>query len=313
LDDEFFEEDAMRVIVLGGTGLIGKALVNDLLAGSYEVVILSRDPGRYAGKAPAGVRLEKWDGRSAQGWGHLVEGAAAVVNLAGESIAAGRWSEGRKKAILESRVNAGKAVVQAVTAAGVKPGVVIQSSAVGYYGPRGDEVITEQSTSGKDFLSKVCRQWEESTLAVEAAGVRRAILRTGIVLSLDGGALPLMLLPFRFFAGGKLGNGHQWMPWIHIADEIGAIRFLIENSQAAGVYNLSAPNPVTNAEFSRAVGKAMRRPAAIPAPAFAMRAALGEMSTLTLDGQRVVPERLKQLGFVFQYPQVESALRALLS
>ncbi len=301
----------MRVIVLGGTGLIGKALVADLAKDGHEVVVLSRNPQRHSGGLPAGVRLEKWDGRSARGWGELV-GGAAIVNLAGESIASGRWTETRKKAILESRVNAGRAVVEAVEMAKVKPGVVIQSSAVGYYGPRGDEIVTEQGRAGNDFLSWVCQAWEASTQAVEAAGVRRAIVRTGIVFSLEGGAFPLMLLPFRLFVGGKLGDGKQWMPWIHIADEVAAIRFLIDHPEAAGVFNLSAPYPLTNGVLSRLLGEIMRCPAWMPAPGFIMRAALGEMATLLLDGQRVIPDRLQQLGFVFQYPQAEGALRALL-
>jgi uncharacterized protein len=312
LRSTILEENTMRVIVLGGTGLIGKALVAGLVKDGYAVVVLSRDPRRYSGRLPAGVQLQGWDGRSAQGWSHLADGAAALVNLAGESIGSGRWTAARKKSILESRVNAGKAVVEAVDAAQDKPRVVIQASAVGYYGSRRDEIVTEQDGPGDDFQSGVCQAWEASTLAVEAAGVRRAVIRSGVVLSLKGGAFPLMLLPFRLFVGGKTGSGAQWLSWIHLADEIAAIRFLIKNPQASGVFNLSAPNPLTNAALSRLIGEVMHRPALLPAPAFAVRAVLGEMSTLILDGQRVVPERLQALDFIFQYPQAEGALRALL-
>ena len=302
----------MRIIITGGTGLIGAALSVSLAGDGHEVILLSRSAQKGRPGLPAGVRLEGWDGRTAAGWGRLADGADAIVNLAGESIAAGRWTAKRKRSILDSRVSAGQAVLEAIRQAGARPQVLVQASAVGYYGPRGSELVTEQAAAGSDFLSQVCRQWEDSTAEVEELGVRRLVIRTGIALSMRGGAFPLMVLPFRFFAGGRLGSGRQWLPWIHMDDEIAAIRFLIENPQASGVFNLSAPEPQTNADFSRLIGRSLNRPSFLPAPAFALRLLLGEMSTLLLDGQRQVPERLLQLGFKFRYNQAEPAIRSLL-
>jgi len=301
----------MRVIITGGTGLIGRALAADLAFELDEVIVLTRHPER-ATRLPKGVRAEGWDGRTAAGWGGLADGADVIINLAGESIAAGRWTAARKRRILESRVNAGRAVVEAVKAATRKPGIVIQASAVGYYGPHGDEEVIETTPAGKDFLADVCREWEASTVEVETLGVRRVVLRTGIVLSRVGGPLPLMRLPFLFFVGGPLGSGRQWFPWIHIADEIGAIRFAMKKTEAQGVFNLCSPNPLTNTDFSRALAKVMRRPAFMPAPAFAVRLMLGELSTLLLDGQREIPQRLQQLDFSFRFSEAEAALRDLL-
>jgi uncharacterized protein (TIGR01777 family) len=301
----------MRIIITGGTGLIGGALAANLANDGHEVILLSRAPER-ATSLPSGVRAERWDGRTATGWAPLADGADAVVNLAGEGIASSRWTEERKRRIRESRVNAGQAVVEAVKAAARKPGVVIQSSAVGYYGVHGDEEITESTPAGNDYLAQVAVAWESATEPVETLGVRRAIIRTGVVLSKKGGALPQMLLPFKLFAGGPIGSGRQWFPWIHIADEVSAIRFLIENRQASGAFNLSAPNPLTNAEFGRVVGRVMGRPAFMPAPAFALRLVFGEMATVLLDGQRQVPKRLLELGFAFRFPSAQAALKDIL-
>jgi hypothetical protein len=302
----------MRVIITGGTGLIGRALAKSLAQDKYEVIVLSRSPEKFQSTLPAGVRAEKWDGITAQGWGKLADGAEAIVNLAGENLSAGRWSDERKKMIVDSRLNAGKAVSEAVAVASQKPGVVIQSSAVGYYGARGDEKLSENDQPGSDFPARVCIDWEKSTAAVEAAGVRRAIIRTGVVLDANEGALPRMLLPYRFFAGGPLGTGKQWFPWIHLDDEVAAIRFLIDSRQASGVFNLSAPNPLTNKEFGRALGAALGRPSAIPAPGFAIRSVFGEMATIILDGQRALPERLLALGFKFKFNEATPALKAIL-
>ncbi len=301
----------MRIIITGGTGLIGRQLVAGLLQDNHEVIVLSRAPDRRSG-LPAGARVLGWDGRSAAGWGQHVDGADAIVNLAGAGIADSRWSEQRKREIVDSRINAGKAVVEAVQAAAAKPAVVIQSSAVGYYGSRNDESLTEASKPGSDFLANVCIDWERSTEALDALGVRRAIIRTGIVLSTEGGALPKMLLPFKFFAGGKLGDGRQYFPWIHMVDEVGAIRFLIETPQASGPFNLAAPKTPTNAAFVKAVGEAMGRPSAVPAPAFALKAAFGEMSTVLLDGQRAEPKRLLDLGYRFRFTDPAAAVRDVL-
>ena len=303
----------MRVIITGGSGLLGRELTASLTKDGHEVVVLSRDPARVA-SLPAGARAEGWDGRTAKGWAGLADGAGAIVNLAGESIAGrpgiDRWTPARKQLILNSRTDAGQAVVEAVRAAKKKPGVVIQSSAVGYYGPCGDEEVNEDHPAGKDFLSQVCVAWEASTNELEALGVRRAIIRTGLPLSKQGGALAPLLLIFNLFAGGPLGNGKQWWPWLHMTDQINAIRFLIDNPTASGAFNLSSPQPLTNAEFSRVLGKVMGRPSFMPAPAFALRLAMGEMAdALLLSGQRQIPRRLLDLGFQFKFPEAEAALR----
>jgi uncharacterized protein len=300
----------MRVLITGGSGLIGRALAANL-APDHDVIILSRQSERIT-DLPAGVRVERWDGRTIEGRHSLADGADAIVNLAGENISSGRWTEERKRAILQSRLNAGQAVVQAVKAAVHKPRVIIQASGVGYYGPCGDEEITEDSPQGHDFLARLAAEWESSTSPVEEMGVRRAIIRTGVVLSKDGSALPRMLLPFRLFVGGRLGSGRQWFPWIHIADEVGAIRFLIDKEAASGTFNLTAPGSLTNGEFSRLLGQQTRRPSFVPLPAFALRLLFGEMATALLDGQRAIPQRLLQLGFTFRFPDATSALRNLL-
>ncbi len=301
----------MRTLITGGSGLIGWALAADLVRSRDEVVILSRWPERIIG-LPAGIRAERWDGRTAEGWYSLADGADAIINLAGENISSGRWTDERKRTILQSRLNAGQAVVEAVKATTRKPRVVIQASGIGYYGPCGNEEITEEAPLGHDFLAGLAAEWESSTASLEALAVRRAVIRTGVVLSTEGGALPRMLLPFRFFVGGRLGSGRQWFPWIHIADEVGAIRFLIENEAASGPFNLSAPIPLTNAEFSHRLGQQLRRPALMPTPESALRLLFGEMATALLDGQRAIPKRLLQLGFKFRFPEAGPALRDLL-
>ena len=301
----------MRVVITGGTGLIGRAVSANLASDGHEVIVLSRSPER-ATLLPDGVRAERWDARTAEGWSHLADGADAIVNLAGESIGAGRWTGERKRRILDSRLDAGLAVVQAVEQADQKPGVVIQASGIGYYGPRQGAEITEDEKPGQDWVAQVAVQWEASTAPVEEMGVRRAMIRTGVVLSRDDGAMPRMVLPFRLFVGGPLGSGKQWFPWIHIQDEARAIRFVIENGEAHGPFNMSSPNPVNNGQFGRALGRVMGRPSVMPTPGLALKMMFGEMSTLLLDGQRAVPRRLLDLGFEFHFPSVEGALKDLL-
>jgi uncharacterized protein (TIGR01777 family) len=301
----------MRIIITGGTGLIGKPLSEALSASGHEVVVLTRQPEKVK-DMPASVKLHKWDGKSAEGWGVLADGAGAIVNLAGAGIADQRWSADRKQAIRSSRIDAGKAVMAAIAAAAVKPKVLIQSSAVGYYGTEtGDAQVTESFSPGGDFLSKVCFDWEASTAPASKYGVRRVIVRTGVVLSNAGGAFPKQAMPFKLFAGGPVGNGKQWYPWIHIDDEVRAIQFLIENENAEGAFNLSAPNPVTNKEFGKLLGEALGRPSVIPAPGFAIQTLFGEMAVVLLEGQRAVPQRLLDLGFKFKYETAQAALRNL--
>jgi uncharacterized protein (TIGR01777 family) len=309
---QLLEEARMRVIITGGSGLIGRALAGDLVGRGHEVIVLSRDPLRHGKTLPPGIRLEAWDGATARGWGDLVEETGAIVNLAGENLSGGRWTTVRKQALLESRLNPGRAISEAVAQATRKPGVVIQASAVGYYGIHQDEVITEQAAQGKDYLADLVGKWEASTSAVEQYGVRRVITRSGVVFSMQGVTLPRLVLPFRFFVGGRLGSGRQWLSWIHIEDEIAGIRYLIEHPDASGVFNLTSPNPLTNSSLAQILGRVMKRPSIMPVPAFALRVLFGEMAMIVLDGQRVIPERLLKHGFVFRYAETEAALKALL-
>ncbi|MBZ0299839.1 MAG: TIGR01777 family oxidoreductase [Anaerolineae bacterium] len=307
----------MRVIITGGTGMIGSRLANDLAAEGHEVIVLSRSPALATGLSPR-VRVEGWDAKTSRGWGPLADGADAIVNLAGASIAGdgflpSRWTEERKRLIVDSRVNAGKAIVAAIEEAERKPAVVIQSSAIGYYGNHPNRVeITEDSPPGDDWLAQgVCIPWETSTEAVEGLGVRRVIVRSGLVLDFEEGVLPRLALPYQMFVGGPMGSGKQPYSWIHRADEIGALRFLLRHPQASGAFNLTAPNPVTNAEFGRALGHVLNRPSLIPVPGFAMNAVFGEVAATALEGQRVLPRHLLELGYEFQFTDVEAALRDL--
>ncbi len=302
----------MKVIISGGSGLVGSALARDLAGEGHEVIILSRSPEQNRARYSANIQVVGWDGKTAAGWGSVVDGADAIVNLAGANIAGGRWTDARKQKIIQSRVEPGMAIVAAVKQAKIKPKVLIQSSAIGYYGSRDDEKITETAKPGAEFQSQVCIAWENSTAAVEDLGVRRAIIRSGIVLDKRQGALPRMVLPFKFFIGGPIGSGKQWVSYISITDEVRAIRFLIENANAAGIYNLTTPNPLRNKDFERAIGKTVGRPSIFPVPSFMMQLLFGEMSTVLLNGQRVLPERLLEAGFKFEHPDAASALQAVL-
>lgn len=303
----------MHVIISGGTGLIGRALAAELAAGGHQITILSRSAERPAG-LPANIQMHAWDARTAAGWGHLVETTDAIINLAGANLSEKRWTAEQKERIRASRINAGAAIVEAIKRAARKPSLLLQASATGYYGPQQSEPPAETAAPGNDFLARVCLDWEAATAPVETLGVRRIILRTGVVLSTEpGGALAKMVLPFRFFVGGPLGNGQQWFPWIHLADEVAAIRFLLEHPTAAGPFNLGAPQPLTNAQFSRAIGQTLRRPSWLPVPAPALKLLFGEMSTVLLTGQRALPAKLLELGFEFKYSSAQTALKNLLT
>ena len=301
----------MRIIIAGGSGFIGSALTKSLLAEGHQIWILTRKP--LSARLTEGGRGVGWDGRTTSGWGELVSQVDAIVNLAGESLGAGPWSRARKSRIMSSRVESGKAVTDAIRQANPRPKVLIQASAVWFYGPQKDEPVTEGSAPGHGYLAEVCKAWEASSQAVEELGVRRVVIRTGVVLSKDEGALQRMMLPFRLFAGGRLGNGRQGLPWIHPADEVAGIRFLMENEKAHGAFNLSAPELLSNATFGCILARVMRRPYWLPVPAFAMRLLLGEMSTLVLEGQFMLPKKLQELGFNFRFENAEAALRDLLA
>ncbi len=302
----------MRILITGGTGLIGRVLAARLATDGHEPIVLSRDTGKASADLPPGVRAEAWDGKSGAGWSELIDSDTGIVHLAGAGVADARWTAARKGEIRDSRIVSGDAVVAAIRAARTPPRVLLQASAVGYYGPRGAEAIDESEPPGSTFLAKVCVEWEESTREVEALGVRRALLRTGLVLTPEGGALGKMLTPAKFGANGPLGSGRQGFPWIHLADEVGAIRFLLDHPAAGGPFNLTAPNPVTQADFAQALGRALHRPSFLPAPAFALRLALGEMADMLLEGQLAVPKRLLELGYRFRFPDLDGALADLL-
>lgn len=303
----------MQVVVSGGTGMIGQPLVASLAADGHDVIVLSRNPEKHRSSFPDHVQLEAWDGRTLGDWRQHVDGAEAIVNFAGDNLAGDgflpeRWSDEKKQRIRQSRVNSAAVIVEAIRAATVKPRVLLQSSAVGYYGPREDEIVTEDAAPGDDFLAQTCITWENGTAEVEQLGVRRVIARTGLVMAEKGGPLERLRLPYKLYGGVYFGDGQQWWSWIHIDDEIKALKFLLENEAAAGPFNLTAPNPVTNREFGKVLGKAMSRPSFMPVPGFAMRLLVGEVATVVLDGQRVVPEKLVSLGYTFEFPDLEPAL-----
>jgi uncharacterized protein (TIGR01777 family) len=295
----------MRILIAGGTGMIGTALTKSFLADGHQVWVVTRNPQKA--HLPAGA--------AALGWNGLADALSrmdAVVNLVGESLSHWPWTKARKQSLLDSRVEPGKTLTRAFQAASPHPGVLIQASGVNFYGPHRQELVTEGDGPGSDFLSRLCVDWEASTRPVETLGVRRAILRTAVVFAPKGGILPLMLLPVRLFAGGPLGSGRQGLAWIHLADEVAAIRFLLENQDARGPFNLTAPDPLSNAAFTRTAARLLRRPYWLPAPAFALRLLLGEMSTLVLDGANLRPARLQALGFTFRFASLEDALKDLL-
>ena len=281
----------MNVLVSGVSGLIGSALAGNLLNDGHEVKPLPRS---Y--EAPIDF-----------------SGVDAVVHLAGESIAAGRWNAERKQRIEQSRVKGTRQLAEQLRESPSKPAVFICASAIGFYGNRGNEMLAENRPAGTGFLSGICRKWEAAAQPAFEAGIRTVWIRTGIVLSKDGGALRKMLLPFRMGAGGILGDGGQYMSWISLADEVKAIRFLINNEAVSGAVNLAAPNPVTNLEFTRALGKVLHRPTIFPLPAFAVRSLFGEMGEeLLLSSTRVIPKKLIDAGYEFCHPHLQSALEAIL-
>ncbi len=301
--------EGLKVILAGGSGFIGSLLAKSMIADGAKVWVLSRNP--LAFQFPAGVQGVRWDGRRAQGWGELASQANVIINLTGENLGSSRWTAERKKRMLSSRVNSGLAILEAIQSANPRPQVLVQASAVGYYGSTGDRTITEKDGPGSDFLARICVDWEASTQPAEDLGVRRVVIRSGVVISPVQTALRQMALPIRFFVGGPIGSGRQWFPWIHPHDEVNAIRYLIDHTEARGVYNLVSPEAITNSHFGRILARLLRRPYWFPVPSFALKILLGEMSIMVLEGQKVLPERLRMLGFHFRYETARSALEDL--
>jgi uncharacterized protein len=294
----------VRIVVSGGTGFLGRALVAALRSNGHSVIVLTRRPSRE-GELP-------WSPDVIAGsWTAAVHAADVVINLAGEGIADRRWSDARKKAILRSRVTATRALADALREAARPAGMFLSGSAIGFYGNRGDEAVTEQTAPGSDFLARVCIDWEREACA--AADVTRVVLlRTGIVLAREGGALPQMALPFRLFAGGPIGSGRQYLSWVHRDDWVAMVMWAMHQTLLAGPLNITAPEPARNRDFARTLGRVLHRPAVVPTPALVLRLALGELAdTALLSSLRVLPAAALAEGFAFRYPQLEGALRAI--
>lgn len=301
----------MNILIAGGSGLIGSRLTKAALDKGDRVWILSRIPDSL--HLQAGVTGVRWDGKSTQGWGQLVNDMDVVVNLTGENLAGGLWTASRKQHFLTSRVDPGRALAAAVKEAARRPRVLVQASGIGYYGYSGNRLVTEDSPPGDDYMAWLCVQWEASTRDVEELGVRRVILRTSPVFTRENVILKMYLLPFRMFVGGSLGSGRQWVPWIHVADQIGAMIHLIEKEECQGPFNLIAPEVLRNADFGRTIARVLRRPYWFPVPAFLLRLAIGEMSQTVLEGQRAECKKLIDSGYEFKFPTLAEALRDILS
>ena len=299
----------MRILISGSTGFLGTALIDVLGREGHTIVRLVR-PGagnREVSGAPA--KTVRWDPVGGQFDAATAEGADALVHLAGASIADGRWNAARKNLLRTSRIEATRHLIGALSKLKQPPRVIVASSAIGYYGDRGDETLTESSAPGNDFLAGLCREWESESARGTEFGARVVMLRFGIILAANGGALPRMALPFKMGAGGRLGDGRQWMSWLTLAEAVGIFRFALTNAGLAGPTNAVSPNPVQNGEFTRILAKTLHRPALFPAPAFALRLALGEMAdALLLVSQRVKPSKLEQSGYRFVQPELPAAL-----
>jgi uncharacterized protein (TIGR01777 family) len=296
----------MHIVIAGGSGFLGRALHTRLLEEGHPVTVLTRQPR-------VGARGDvAWTPNGSAGeWAQALEGADAIVNLAGEGIADRRWNDARKEALKSSRILATRSLVRAIAQLKRPPSVFASASGVGYYGASGDELLTESSPPGSDFLADLCVEWERE--AEQAAAVTRvSLLRNGLVLHPEGGTLGKMLLPFRLGVGGPLGSGSQYMSWIHISDWVNLVLWILHTPDARGAFNVTAPNPVTNAEFSRTLGRVLRRPAFLPVPGFELRILFGELAISMLTGQRVVPARAEGMRFQFMFGELEAALSNLL-
>ena len=300
----------MKIVLAGATGFLGRPLTRALAADGHELVGLTRQP-----RGDVHVRDVAWQPDGTTGpWATELDGADVVINLAGESIASGRWTAVRKLALRDSRLQSTGSLVAAIAAASHPPSLLLSSSAVGYYGPHGDELVDEAAPAGDDFLARLSVEWENAALTAAAHGTRVVLLRTGLVLERDGGALAAMLTPFKLGVGGPVGTGRQYWPWIHRHDWVELVRFLIARPGAQGPVNATAPEPVTNEEFSKTLARVLGRPCLFKAPAFALRLAMGEMAdALLLKGQRVVPARASALGFAFRFGELDAALRDILA
>ncbi len=307
----------MKVVIAGGTGFLGNPLAWAWAEESHDVRVLTRSlpagqSQHESGTGKPGITSIGWnpDGHAGE-LARELDGATAVVNLAGESIGGGRWNAARKQALRDSRILATRSLVSALAATPNPPSTFISGSGIGYYGDRGNEPLTESSSPGDDFLAHLCVEWEAEARRAETPALRVVLIRTGLVLEKSGGVLPKMMRPFRFFAGGSIGSGRQYMPWVHRLDWIEMVRWIVDTPAIKGPVNVAAPHPVTNSEFARALGRAMRRPALLPAPGFALKIVLGEMADAALGGQRALPGVPLAHGYHFRYPEIDIAFRGI--
>jgi uncharacterized protein (TIGR01777 family) len=303
----------MRIVVTGGTGFIGQALCPLLVQDGHQVTVLTRNVGSASHLLGPAVAPVEWNGRDAGSWEHSLEGADAVINLAGAPIAEARWTDARKELLSNSRVLTTRLLVEAMSRRSSKPRTLINASGIGYYGASDDRVLDESAPRGQGFLADLCLAWEGEARRATEFGTRVILLRTGMVLGLEGGALPKMLLPFKLFAGGPVMPGTQWISWIHRRDHIGLIQWALATPGLSGPVNVVAPGAVTMAQFCTLLGRVLRRPSWLPVPGLALQVALGELGTLMTTGQRVHPSKAIAGGYVFQYPALEPAMRAIFS
>ena len=306
----------MKVAITGATGFVGSRLVEKLTEMGHQVVVFSRDPDKAQRVFPLSaypkIKIIGYTPLEPGSWQDAIAGCEGVVNLAGTAIADERWTPERKQDILDSRIKLTENLVQAITAANPKPSVLVNASAIGYYGTSETATFDETSNKGDDFLAQVCQGWETAAEKVKETGTRLAIIRIGIVLGMEGGALAKMLTPFKLFAGGPLGDGNQWFSWIHRDDLVNLIIYSLTHSEVEGVLNGTAPNPVRMAEFCQVLGTIMNRPSWLPVPSFALEALLGDAAQLVLEGQQVLPKRPQELSFQYQYSTVDQALKEIL-
>jgi len=303
----------MNIVVTGGTGFIGRELCATLLQSGHSVSVFTRNPDQHRHQSGLGVMQVFWNGESTGDWERVLESADAVINLAGAPIADARWTPARKQLLIDSRVHTTRIIVEAMSRRPSKPRVLISASGIGYYGASDDRVLDEGTARGQGFLADLCLAWEAEALRAAEFGVRVVVLRTGMVLEQDGGALPKMLLPFRLFAGGPIMPGTQWVSWIHRRDHIGLIQWALANNHVSGPLNAVAPEPVTMETFCQVLGRVLHRPSWLPVPGFVLNMLLGELGTLMTTGQRVTPAKAMAGGYKFQYPWLEPALQAILT
>lgn len=297
----------MKILITGATGFLGRRVCEVLSQAGHTLIALSRDPTKAKQRVPALTEAFRWDAL-----GEALKGCDAIVHLAGETVA-GRWTNAKKRAIRDSRVVSTRNLVNALAPLSARPRVLISASAIGYYGDRGEEALTEDSSPGSDFLSQVCRDWESEAARAESFGIRVVRLRIGLVLGPGGGALQAMLPLFKLGLGGPMGSGNQFWSWVHRDDVAGAIAFALEREDLRGPINMTAPQPVRQREFAQVLGRLLRRPAILPAPAFALKIALGEFASELLSSKKVLPQRLQQVGYRFRFAELESALQEILA